>query len=46
MLPRDGRNREGAVQTSGAKACRKMSVLMGIALAITGSFAAILTLHV
>jgi hypothetical protein len=34
------------VHTSGAKACRKMSVLMGIALAITGSFAAILTLHV
>jgi hypothetical protein len=34
------------VQTNGAKACRKMSVLVGVALAIAGSFAGILTLHV
>jgi hypothetical protein len=34
------------VQTSGAKACRKMSVLMGITLALTASVGALLTLHV
>jgi hypothetical protein len=34
------------VQTSGAKACRKMSVLMGFAFVVIGSFAVIFTLHV
>jgi hypothetical protein len=34
------------VQTSGAKASRKTSILMGLALALTGSFAGLLTLHV
>jgi hypothetical protein len=34
------------VQTSGAKAARKTSVLMCITLALTASFGALLTLHV
>jgi hypothetical protein len=34
------------VQTSGAKASRRKSVLMCITLALTGSIGALLTLHV
>jgi hypothetical protein len=34
------------VQTSGATASRKTSILVGIALVIVGSFAALLMLHV
>ena len=34
------------VQSSASKAAKKMSILMGIFLALTGSWAALLTLHI
>jgi len=33
------------IETRSSKAARKMSILMGIAMALSGSFGALLTLH-